>query len=78
MNYNTMKPSISKTGSNIVPTEEHSQDDLDKKPRVTAQDTNSENESDGSLDPEAQAGVQGIEAMISIWSRSHLITAYIM
>lgn len=78
MDYNTMKSSDSKISSNIASTAEHPQDDIDKTPGITTRDTNSENESDGSSDPEAQAGVQGIEAMTSVWSRSHLIAAYIM
>lgn len=72
-----MKPSISSISGDMVPTAEIPKDAFDKEPGVTAQDTGSE--SDGSSpDPDAQAGVQGIEAMTSVWSRNHLIAAYIM
>lgn len=72
-----MKSTIAKISSTTVPRAERTQDDTDKEPGVSAQDTHSDSESDG-ISPEAQAGVQGIEAMTSVWSRSHLIAAYIM
>lgn len=62
---------------NIVPVnEQQSQDDGDKGFDDAARGEQSDSEDSTSQD--AQAGVQGVEAMTSVWSRSHLITAYVM
>lgn len=64
---------------NVVPVaEQHSQDDPDKEIGVALRSEGEQSDSEESTSQEAQAGVQGIEAMTSIWSRSHLIAAYVM
>jgi hypothetical protein len=53
----------------------------DKEIGITAQDqpVGSESDSDGEkISPDAQIGVQKIEATTQVWSTSHLVTAYIL
>ncbi|KAF8865243.1 siderophore iron transporter [Acephala macrosclerotiorum] len=64
---------------NVVPVaEQHSQDDTDKEIGVAVRGEGEQSDSEESASQDAQAGVQGIEAMTSVWSRSHLIAAYVM
>ncbi|KAI1136778.1 MFS general substrate transporter [Hypoxylon sp. FL0543] len=61
-----------------VPVEEKPRDEADKETGVVDnQPRNSETDSDpDSIDHNAQAGVQKIEATTKVWSKSHLIMAY--
>ncbi|KAI0010536.1 MFS general substrate transporter [Xylariaceae sp. FL0662B] len=45
---------------------------------VSHQAPNSDVDTDDAIDPNAQAGVQKIEATTKVWTRSHLIAAYII
>lgn len=62
----------------LVEKVQHSGDELDKEPGVEVdRDQNSESDSDA-ISPDAQPGVQRVEAMTKVWSKAHLITAYVM
>jgi hypothetical protein len=53
----------------------------DKETGVTAKDQPIGSESDGDgekISPDAQLGVQKMEATTQVWSTSHLITAYVL
>lgn len=45
-------------------------------PRNTADDHG--NSDQKSLDQEAQAGVKGVQAAAAVWTKSHMILAYVM
>lgn len=45
-------------------------------PKDTAEDHGSSDQD--SLDQEAQAGVKGVQATAAVWTKSHMILAYVM
>jgi hypothetical protein len=56
---------------------EQSADDTDKEVGVKAQDVPSDSDSDA-ISADAQPGVQDIEAITKVWSKTHLVMAYMM
>ncbi|KAK7402582.1 hypothetical protein QQX98_011653 [Neonectria punicea] len=56
------------------------QDDpnLDKNPDALVHDSNSTQDDDAPIDKEAQAGVQEVEAIATVWSMTTLIVAYVL
>jgi hypothetical protein len=58
---------------------QHSADDTDKEVGVKNQDVPTDSETDADeISLNAQPGVQNIEAITKVWSRTHLVIAYIM
>ena len=49
----------------------------DQEPNITSHEQHVDSDNEG-VSPDAQTGVQKIEATTSVWSTSHLIAAYIM
>jgi hypothetical protein len=60
-----------------VPVAEKPQNELDKEAGVISTEHPVDSDSE-TISPDAQAGVQKIEAITSVWSKSHLIAAYVM
>jgi hypothetical protein len=56
---------------------EQSADDTDKEVGVKSQDVPSDSDSDA-ISEDAQRGVQNIEAITKVWSKTHLVIAYVM
>lgn len=58
---------------------EQSADDNDKEVGIKNQDVATDGDSDtDQISADAQSGVQDIEAITKVWSKAHLIIAYIM
>ena len=75
-----MRSFIPKFGVAFEPEVEQSAqsaDDTDKEVGVRTQNVPTESGSD-EISTEAQPGVQKIEAITKVWSKTHLATAYIM
>jgi hypothetical protein len=72
-----MKSLLTKLGGEVGPVAEQSGDDTVKEVGVRAQDVPTDSDSD-EISTNAQAGVQTIEAITKVWSKTHLIMAYIM
>jgi hypothetical protein len=72
-----MKSLVSKLSGGTDPLPEQSGDGTDKEVGVGTQAVRSDSESDDAP-TDAQAGVQDIEAITKVWSKTHLIMAYIM
>jgi len=53
------------------------QDKIDPEVNIVGKDQNVDTESE-TVSIEAQDGVKDIEAITSVWTRSHLIAAYVM
>ncbi|KAN0110811.1 siderophore iron transporter mirB [Hyaloscypha variabilis] len=65
--------------SEVEAATEHSADDTDKEVGVKNQDVPTDSETDADeISLDAQPGVQNIEAITKVWSRTHLVIAYIM
>jgi hypothetical protein len=60
------------TAADVTPTEK--EPETAQPPAYTA-NGNSDQES---LDQEAQAGVKGVQATAAVWTKSHMILAYVM
>ena len=58
---------------------ERSTDDTNKDVGVKSQDVPTDSETDADeISLDAQQGVQNIEAITKVWSKTHLVIAYIM
>jgi len=78
--FSAMRSFIPKFGVAVEPEVEQSvrsADNTDKEVGIRTQDVSTERGSD-EISAEAQPGVQKIEAITKVWSKTHLVTAYIM
>jgi hypothetical protein len=64
-------------GGEVEAVREQSADDTDKETGANAQDVSSDSDGD-QISVDAQPGVQNIEAITKVWSKTHLVIAYIM
>ena len=71
-------PAITDRFRDVPVVEEPEHKNLDDKEASVVKTTHPSDSDSEKISPEAQAGVQKIEAITSVWSKSHLITAYVM
>lgn len=69
--------STQKVNGEVEGVTEQSPDDTDKEVGVKNQDVSTDSDTD-EISVDAQPGVQDIEAVTKVWSKTHLVFAYIM
>jgi hypothetical protein len=69
--------STQKVNGEVEGVTEQSTDDTDKEVGVNNQDVSTDSDTD-EISADAQPGVQDIEAVTKVWSKTHLVFAYIM
>lgn len=69
--------STQKVNGEVEGVTERSTDDTDKEVGVKNQDVSTDSDTD-EISVDAQPGVQDIEAVTKVWSKTHLVLAYIM
>lgn len=69
--------STQKVNGEVEGVTEQSPDDTDKEVGVKNQDVSTDSDTD-EISVDAQPGVQDIEAVTKVWSKTHLVLAYIM
>ena len=69
--------STQKVNGKVEGVTEQSTDDTEKEVGVKNQDVSTDSDTD-EISADAQPGVQDIEAVTKVWSKTHLVFAYIM
>ena len=69
--------STQKVNGEVEGVTEQSTGDTDKEVGVKNQDVSTDSDTD-EISVDAQPGVQDIEAVTKVWSKTHLVLAYIM
>jgi hypothetical protein len=69
--------STQKVNGEVEGVTEQSTDDTEKEVGVKSQDVSTDSDTD-EISADAQPGVQDIEAVTKVWSKTHLVFAYIM
>jgi hypothetical protein len=69
--------STQKVNGEVEGVTEQSTDDTEKEVGVKNQDVSTDSDTD-EISADAQPGVQDIEAVTKVWSKTHLVFAYIM
>jgi hypothetical protein len=69
--------STQKVNGEVEGVTEQSTDDTEKEVGVKNQDVSTDSDTD-EISVDAQPGVQDIEAVTKVWSKTHLVFAYIM
>jgi hypothetical protein len=70
--------SKSKTKEGITPNGPETPTAVDSEKVIGSQTASEKDHDDGSLSSNAQAGVKAVEAATSVWTKYHLIGAYLM
>jgi hypothetical protein len=70
--------SKSKTNEEITPTEPETSAAIDSEKGIGSQTISEKGHEDESLSSNTQAGVKAVEAATSVWTKYHLIGAYLM
>lgn len=69
--------STQKVNGEVEGVTEQSTDNTEKEVGVKSQDVSTDSDTD-EISADAQPGVQDIEAVTKVWSKTHLVFAYIM
>lgn len=70
--------SKSKTNEEITPVGSETPAAIDSEKGIRSQTASEKSRDDESLSSNAQAGVKAVEAATSVWTKYHLIGAYLM